>query len=100
MKDRIDELNNEILDGTSSLNVDGLEFSSMEFKLFLTLTLLSWKVSDFFEIDPKDLQFTPNSFEFINFTSPILPNFLICLLLSLKIFLIFLSLENLSNLML
>jgi hypothetical protein len=65
MKDRIDELNNEILDGTSSLNVDGLEFSSMEFKLFLTLTLLSWKVSDFFEIDPKDLQFTPNSFEFI-----------------------------------
>jgi len=65
MKDRIEDLNNEILHGSSSVNIEGVEFSSLEFKLFLTLTLLSWKVSDFFEIDPKDLQFTANSFEFM-----------------------------------
>ena len=59
MKDRIDELNKEILDGSASINVEGVEFSSMEFKLFLTLSLLSGKVGDFFEIDPKNLQFTP-----------------------------------------
>ena len=65
MKGRIEELNKEFLDGSSSINVEGVEFSSMEFKLFLTLSLLSWKVVDFFHIESQELQFTPNSFEFM-----------------------------------
>lgn len=65
MKVRIEELNKEILDGNSFVNMEGVEFSSLEFKLFLTLTLLSGKVIDFFQIAPQELQFTSNSFEFM-----------------------------------